>query len=82
MKGILVDPGASSSLIGARTLVKIQEEVLWPHWRDFQMLPAVGKRLSGIDGVSSVSPGRARMNLGVGPIDIDWMADVMRTDWR
>ena len=80
--GVLVDPGASHSLIGMRTLDHMRKRVLWPAGRTSYPIDGNGpkKRLSGIDGVVTYAAGKCEIPIGIGPLELDWQPDIIRSD--
>ena len=80
MTGVLVDPGASHSLIGKRTLGNFYLSVLKPRNMHIQDLAPTGKKVSGIDGIATESPGQVIVPLGLGPFTFHWKVDLMGTD--
>ena len=80
LMGLIVDPGASFSLIGMQTLGNLRDCVLWPNNRDYEVNHNTVQRVSGIDGVSSDCHGVATIPLGLGPVEFIWTANIMRTN--
>ena len=80
--GVLVDPGASHSLIGMRTVDHVRRQVLWPTGRTSYDVTGNGprKRLSGIDGVVTHAACKVGIPIGIGPLELDWQPDVIRSD--
>ena len=72
MYGILFDPGASCSMIGIDTMMGLRDDVVRKHGRDTEFLCHTSQRLSGIDSIANPSPGKFRIPLGLGPVEVLW----------
>eukprot|EP00975_Prorocentrum_lima_P065214 12902130-Prorocentrum_lima.AAC.1 len=62
--GLIVDPGASSGVMGTGTVSAYMKEVLWPTGRDIQVQPKSGS-LKHIDGEAIAGMGRRIFPIGL-----------------
>ena len=75
-KGLLIDPGAASGLVGSETLRNLQPYMIENAQYEFDKRTPV----SGISGTSESTLGQVKMKLKVAGQPITYMADVLGGD--
>ena len=74
--GVIVDGGAATGLSGTDTILRYQEEVLWPAGLDISVAPSTAT-FTGVDGVSKPGLGRATVPLLLkGMSNVEWTTDL------